>query len=176
MRLSGKVELVPRQLNVQALFFRACSDHTGLVRCLGQVRQTVWQLQLCGLRIGQAELPHQLFTRCCGRVLCRSQLRYRLGIKALLPRPLQLVEIACLLHAARQFRTGLGRRIDLLRILQALLSGHRPHPGLAHLGDLVNHGGAELNLGLCNLALCDGLTSRQGQQLQQTKGQQAADL
>ena len=123
-----------------------------------------------------AELPHQLFTRCCGRVLCRSQLRYRLGIKALLPRPLQLVEIACLLHAARQFRTGLGRRIDLLRILQALLSGHRPHPGLAHLGDLVNHGGAELNLGLCNLALCDGLTSRQGQQLQQTKGQQAADL
>jgi len=105
-------------------------------------------------------------------VLARSQLCCSVSIKNLLTCPLQLVEIAHLLHAFCKLCTGLRARLDLLCVLYRLLRRYSAHPGLTHLRDLLNHVGAQLHLGLRHLPACYGLALGQGQDIEQAKRQQ----
>jgi len=85
-------------------------------------------------------------------------------------------EVAHQLHPARQLRAGLRRAVDLLGVRQRLLGGHRAHPRLLHLGDLIDHHASELDLGLLGLAAREAQALRQQEDVHQPEGQQATQL
>ena len=61
----------------------------------------------------------------------------------------------------------------MLRVLQCLTARHSAHPSLASLRDLFDDVGRQLNLGLRDLALRNGLTTWQRENVEQTKRQDA---
>ena len=105
-------------------------------------------------------------------MLARGQLCCSVSIKNLLTCPLQLVEIAHLLHAFCKFCAGLRARLDLLCVLYRLLRRYSAYPGLAHLRNLLNHVGAQLHLGLRHLPAGYGLALGERQNIEQAKRQQ----
>ena len=104
-------------------------------------------------------------------MLGRTQAGGRIGIKSLLACAGDAVEVAHALHAFGQFGSGLCTFIDLLGVLERLLRRHGAHPGLAHARDLVHHVAGQTQLRLLDSPGGDTVAGRQGQQIQQAKGE-----
>ena len=86
-------------------------------------------------------------------MLCSGPLGGSVCVKSLLTRTLQFAEVAYRLHSPSQLTAGQRCLIDLRCIGQALLRRHSLHPGLAHLGDLVNYLGRQPQLLLLHQTL-----------------------
>ena len=167
--------LQTRGLHIEPLAERGAFDVGRIGRWRGQIGQAVGQAE-GRLLAPQAHQADELFA--AGELLAlgtRDGL-CGIGIEALFAQLLQLVEVACRGHAARQLGAGVGGLLHLARVALALLRGHRQVVGLARVDGEPEHAHHRLLLGLLEASRLDLAHPGQRQQVRQADAEAAFDL
>jgi hypothetical protein len=172
----GELQMGLRHANVQALVDGLLCRLRLVARVLRQVRQPLGQLQLAGLGLVEPEGAHQRLARTQRRLLRTRELGDRFRGERLFAGALQLVEVACRLHAARQLGAGICRGPDLFGVPDLLLRGDRAHPVLARVGGRLDHIARQAQPDLLLLEIGHSLPRGQQQQVDHRHAQHAADV
>ncbi len=171
-----QIEIGCSHAHVQSLVQRFLRQHGFRLRRLRQIGQALGQLQLRSERAIQTQRAHQPFTRSHCRLPGPCQLTGRLGVERLLPGPLQLAEVASLVHALGEFCAGFGRVHHLLKVGERLLCRNCLDPGLARIGRGLHHPRRTLQPRLLLHGFCRFQARGQIDEFQQRDGQHAADV